>query len=728
MEILCVLLILSGCFRKEQLICGFQGEDLLQQDSQYSGDDMRLTPGVYQVRVESIVETEQSLFVEIDPGNHYYNSFKGNGVTIFPGEGYADFEVYVTQTIPAAHVQCIFTNGDTEMLTNVSVYKLNWGVRILLFWMVLLFVVFDLILFARHCILAGRISRKQQIVFLTLLGGIIIAYFPYLADYFSFGADTSYHLLRIESLKETLLQGGSFTIRIHSYSNFDHGSLIPSFYGDLFLYIPALLRLIGFPLMTAYKMFVFVVFAATAVVSYVSFKKCVQDEYAALFGSLVCLFAPYRILNFNNRGAVGEYLAMIFIPMVCCGMYLLFTNENSPAYRGYKWWIVIGISAILHSHPLSAEMVVLFMVIVCIVFWKKTFRRYTFVQLLEATVIVLLINCWYLLPMVYLLSSDTYNVWSSFGVSIQSRGVSFDELLLLLPNYKPEPAFLGACMTVAVIIYPLLRLYKHRFYKSKITDRQELKTERSCTVFWALTLLAVVMSTQYFPWDTIEKIPIVKSFVTSLQFPAHFMGSCSAFMGLFAAFFVLWLRQQDILPRQYTIATVAVLFVILVGGALYHVNDIALNSSAIRLYTAENMGTINTWNFNFMPEDCMLSDFYYHQPVADEGLTYYNYTKNGTTVTMELDNTTDGTLYLELPLTGYKGYELKSEMSDDTPSITEERGAHGDIRIAVPAHYQGTITIAYGGIKIFRVSELITIVSVVLLLLLIYREKKGKKH
>jgi hypothetical protein len=748
-ELLCILLILPGCFREEQLIYSLQGTDIPQQEQQYQGEGMRLAPGVYQVRVKCSPESEQSLYLEIDPGAHYYNSFKGNGVTIFPGEESADFEVYVTGTIPAARLQCSIENGNVsngnfDMLTSVSIYKLNWGIRILLFWVTLVFVVFDLLLLARKRILAGQISVQQQIVFWTLFGGVLLVYFPYFTDYFSFGADTAYHLLRMEGLKETLLQGGSFPIRIHSYCNYDHGSLIPSFYGDLFLYVPVLLRLIGFPLMTAYKMFVFLVLAATAAVAYVSFKQCVQDAYAALFGSLVCLLAPYRILNLNNRGAVGEYLAMIFIPLVCCGMYLLFTRDNSPAYRKYKWWIVAGISAILHCHLLSAEMVALFMLLVCLFFWKRTFRRHTFLQLLEATVIVLLINCWFLLPMVYLLSADTYHVWTSFGVSIQSKGIEFANLLQLVPNkgstrvgmVQSEPAFLGACMTIVVLLYPLLRIFRHRWHKAQTPDSRERLTTGSCTVFWALTLLAVAMSTVYFPWDTIEKIPVVQSFVTSLQFPTHFMGSCSVLMGLFAAFFVVWLKQQKSVPLQYTVMLTVFLSVLLVGSTLYHVNSISFDSSPARLYTAENMGTTNTWNVNFMPEECTLADFYYHQPVADEGLTYSDYEKNGTTITLNLDNTTKQLLYLEVPLTAYKGYGIRTDAADgELPYITEERGAHGDIRIAVPAHYQGTLTISYQGFALFRAAEMISLVSIGLFLSAAllkwytgYKDKKGKQH
>jgi hypothetical protein len=146
-----------------------------------------------------------------------------------------------------------------------------------------------------------------------------------------------------------------------------------------------------------------------------------------------------------------------------------------------------------------------------------------------------------------------------------------------------------------------------------------------------------------------------------------------------------------------------VLAIATVGYTVYYVDSIASDDTSVtRLYTAENMGTTNAWNVNFMPVECQLSDFSYHQPSADEGLEYGNYVKKGTTVTVDLVNTTEQTRYFEIPLTGYKGYAIKATGSDaEQPYITQDRGAHGDLRIAVPPNYSGTITVSYQDLALF---------------------------
>lgn len=71
---------------------------------------------------------------------------------------------------------------------------------------------------------------------------------------------------------------------------------------------------------------------------------------------------------------------------------------------------------------------------------------------------------------------------------------------------------------------------------------------------------------------------------------------------------------------------------------------------------------------------------------------------------------------MELPLTGYRGYGVDGDGGDQIPCITEERGAHGDLRIAVPAGYAGNITVSYKGFAIFRIAEGISVLTALLCL------------
>lgn len=181
-----------------------------------------------------------------------------------------------------------------------------------------------LLVFRRRC-LEGKVSTERQMAVVSLCALALIQFIPYCNDTMIFDVDVPYHLLRIESLANAMRTGEAFPYRITSYWLDGHGYASSLFYCDFFLMIPALLRVIGFPIMTAYKMFMFLVMAATGVITYAALQRCVRKEYAALLGTAAYVLAPYRFNNFYIRGAVGEYLAMTFVPMVFCGFYLLCT-------------------------------------------------------------------------------------------------------------------------------------------------------------------------------------------------------------------------------------------------------------------------------------------------------------------------------------------------------------------------------------------------------------------
>lgn len=161
-------------------------------------------------------------------------------------------------------------------------------------------------------------------------------------------------------------------------------------------------------------------------------------------------------------------------------------------------------------------------------------------------------------------------------------------------------------------------------------------------------------------------------------------------------------------------------------SALYHVNDIAYCCGPIRLYNAENMGTVNVGNGEYLLSCTNIREIGYHGSVADERLNWQNYSKEGLTV--DVSNHTMDELYMELPITGYMGYGIDAEPGTEEPYITKERGAHGDIRIAVPAGYTGGIRIYYKGSAVSKVAELVSGLAVAAAIWEVFRKNKMQKE
>jgi hypothetical protein len=149
--------------------------------------------------------------------------------------------------------------------------------------------------------------------------------------------------------------------------------------------------------------------------------------------------------------------------------------------------------------------------------------------------------------------------------------------------------------------------------------------------------------------------------------------------------------------------------------------------SPTQLYTAENKGTTDTWNTDYTIAGLDVSDIYFHGPKTDEGIKYRKYVKKGTTITMYLENDTADTLYLELPLTGYYGYDIQSSPdNEETPYLTSQRGEHEDIRVAVPGGYSGNIKISYCGNYAFHIADAVSIVTIIIIAIQLIKKLNKK--
>lgn len=600
-EFFFLAILFTGCFGEGNLVCSFWGEKAFEltaqteTDAEYESDRMELTPGVYCLKAQVRLASEQSVSMDVRAEQTSYKALRNNAVTVLAGNDEAQFLVYVLDRIPKAYVHCTFTGAGIDSLIRVDLYKTKLGNRMLLFLATAVFFMLDFMLAFRRRVMEKKISGRQQIVFWTLTAGVLISFFPNLTDYITFGDDTIFYLKRIAFLKDALQWESAFPIRTQGTWLYGHGYAASLFCGGLFLYIPACLMLLGFSAMNAFKMFLLTVLTATAVIAYLCFKKCVKDEYAALFGSMLYLLVPYRLFSIYNRWAVREYLAMTFFPMVCCGMYLLYTeDETSGEYRKYKWFIILGMSAVLQSDLISTEMTAVLIAMVCVVFWKKTFRKQTFCQLAESVIIVLLLNVWFW-ELLYMMKAGTYNPEAIMQRESWNYGTLIGNYFQIFSNnwsghngmQNVEPIHIGAGAFILLVFYSLWRL-KHRREKSGI-----------CGTLAVFSILLIVMSTQYIPWNTVIDLPWIGHIAAFLQFPYRWIAPAAVVTGMFAAFLFKLIKERGGKLSKTVLAAVAV---ISVGTAIFYVNDHAANHAPVFLYNAESLGTTGVIGEEFLPE------------------------------------------------------------------------------------------------------------------------------
>jgi hypothetical protein len=95
------------------------------------------------------------------------------------------------------------------------------------------------------------------------------------------------------------------------------GSPVFYYYPPLTFYLTGLFGLIGFPTYASIVAAGFAGFAASGFTMYLWLK---ESAKAPLFGALLFMAAPYHVLDFYSRGAIAEFIAIAFIPLVALGL------------------------------------------------------------------------------------------------------------------------------------------------------------------------------------------------------------------------------------------------------------------------------------------------------------------------------------------------------------------------------------------------------------------------
>ncbi|MDE7477892.1 MAG: YfhO family protein, partial [Lachnospiraceae bacterium] len=434
-----------------------------------------------------------------------------------------------------------------------------WRFMRLLAWL-LGFLILDAVYV--YFFISDRASNKPAAA--ILIFAVFYASLPLLTDSLFWGHDLDFHLNRIMALANGL-EAGHLFVPIQTEVQNGYGYASPLFYSQLFLYVPAVLYNLAVPIQVCYQIYAILVNIMTDLIAYYSFKGLVKDNKIAAAGAFIYLLSAYRITNLYIRAAVGEYTAMAFFPLIIYGFVRVYTtDEKKLGIRDYLP-IVIGLSGLIESHVLSCELSAIFIVIVCLVNYKKTFQIKRFITLTKAAALTLFLNMAFIIPFIdsmhmnIRVNNEPINhiqvhgaylqqVFSAFQVSFgdSRRGMNTE-----------MPLSLGIALVFGMIIFAACCSLQNewRTRKSGIVKAGVL-----CTVFASAS---IILSLRFFPWDSLENIckPLAKV-LCIVQFPWRYLSMATIFatvttvIGLYVVKELKSIRTMQILAGALCLITV----------------------------------------------------------------------------------------------------------------------------------------------------------------------------
>lgn len=559
------------------------------------------------------------------------------------------------------------------------------------------------------------IKEDDNRIFRTLMVLTFIVSIPLMVDYLPSGHDLEFHLMRIEGLKAGLLNR-TFPVKIQPDWLNGHGYAASVFYGDIFLYFPAILRIFGISVQNSYKLYVLLVNITTVFISYYCFTKMSTKKVGVICAALYSLNI-YRLTCLYTRAALGEYTAMIFLPVVLYGFWKVYTLSEENKEHKQSWiTIALGYTGIILSHMISCEIVALFSVLSCLILWKSTFTKKNFWILVKAAGTIVLLNIWFIIPVLDYLTSAVFVInnpsgytpyklderaafpaqlfMNTYGVVEQSKGYS-------IGTQNEMPMTLGVSFLLMFATWFILGMRKG------INKGSDQKATGLCVL---LGIISLLLTTNLFPYtDLAQRIPLLQFPERSLQYPWRFLGVAALFFTWLTS---LFLKNRTVdLKMRHVIA--GIITVVAVWQGISFMSAVLNEKSPYRVYQTGNFSTFEVMGGEYLPLDSNIDDYVDELVYDTAKIEVISWSRHNNSIKVKLKNKTDEIQNIEVPLLYYKGYEAKTEIGKQ---LSIRTGVSGRVCVEIPDKLEGCIKIQFKEPWYWRFSEMISLLSYIGLL------------
>ncbi len=782
-ELFILLLVIGSLFVPNRVITpneGYEPSGNFVLEEYYS-----LKPGTYDVTIH-YQATEDGSLLELFEDVQEQNTLLFGAVNLYSGDNTEKCELWVKRKTDTAKVQITYGGAGYLDIYDLEIKENHADSRMLLFILLLLFAGVDglgLLWEKRE-----RISGKSAVIWAVLLAGWVVASIPGMVDYNLWGDDWGFHLLRVEGLISGL-RDGQFPVRIQGNWLHGYGYGVSVFYSDLFMLIPAFFRLIGFTVSTANRMFYMCITLATLLIAYYSFQKIFQRKEIGCVGAVLYVLASYRMHNLYMRSAVGEAVAMTFLPLIVYGFYRILVKEVPENREEYlRSWIPLtfGLTGVIQSHVITCEMLAFCILALCLVRIKRVFRRETFGLLVKTVVVTVLVNFWYLVPFLdYMLTGD-FNISRSEGMMIKSAGdysVYLSHLLFLFYGQGTQGkvtdigmgntgAFsVGAALLLVVFTWAYLsftgkfsvrscRTWQEKkkcyaiqwkglqFKKSQknlqLEERQEeyhlaqkagkvgnIETKNLQNyhelgcMSFWYTVVLMLLATRYIPWDALQNSNPI---LEKLIMSMQFPYRFLSLACVSASVLACALLSwfKEKGNKVFYYSWLGLLTGLALFFGLYQTNMQLVTRGFARVYNKQSMGTIYVSNGEYLPFGTDIEGLKCDKLESSEDVVITAYEKGQDTLQTTITVVNTGADgYAEIPVLYYKGYQAKDEATGKLLPVVS--GDNNVVRIEIPAGYNGTLHIAFHSPWYWRAAEGISVVAILFVLYSIVKGSASRK-
>ncbi len=530
------------------------------------------------------------------------------------------------------------------------------------------------------------------------------------------GDDSIFHLSRIEGIAQGLREG-QFPVRVYSIAKDGYGYASSMFYGELLLYFPAVLRLLGVSVQGAYHAYVIGIMALTSGIAFYSLRQIFKDNKIALLGTALYTWAPYHMHNVYIRAAVGEYTAQAFLPLIPAALCLLYSKKFPTKQQAHTAWVqlVVAFGMLVQAHMLSLELTAIVCAVFCLLRFRRTFSSRVFTTWAKAAGTVALLNLWFLMPFLTQMISGDYKVLQESSLAdafdIQDGALQLVDFLAA----NQEALGLGVEFLVGAAAFV--------WFAYTAADRK-LGHERQiglCAL--GIGVIACFVGTTFFPWGDLKQLPVLGKILLKTQFAWRFLTIATVAFMIVCCCAVACLRKEKIGQILAGVLTCLSLIGVLqfYRGYLPTMRTEYVGGRGELIYANDFSNEAWLYDGLYLPEGLRENRDGFENLEVVTTVEVAEITRENGVTTLTCTETTGQDQHAELPLVYYPGYTVLEG------SGTVFKTVNGLVGVTVPANYRGIIRVAFREPKRWLLADGVSVVTAVGLVVLMLRKKKTRR-
>lgn len=486
------------------------------------------------------------------------------------------------------------------------------------------------------------------------------------------------------------------------------------FYPPLSALIPAVFKVL-FPTYTSsLKLYIFFTIVLSGITMYRFVFAFAKSTSIAVVAAILYITAPYRLVDIYIRGAMGEVLVFVFLPIFFQGVFELLKGDKSKHY-----YITVGMAGLILSHNVSALYSALVASIYILFYFKDAFNIHFMRYMLQNVIYTILICLFFLVPLAEHKFFGNYMVFQPEIMTslkfVLRHTVEIYDLLFGSFDTEKTPVVLGLQFVIPLLMAPLI-------YK-RINEKKDY------AVILTLGLLSLFAITNYFPWS------IVPGVFTYIQFPWRLLMFAVFFLSIFSARVIVHFFED--INYKFLIGFIFILL-LYVSPVLEIVQvDEELNDT---VFNVVDMVEDDSWSWGrasneYLPVNVYENLSYFidrstnSNPVALTGnANIETLFKSGTNLTFRIETFSE--TIIELPYIYYRGWDAVLTTKVKNIDLHVSESANGLTSIQLPNNVKGSIKVDFTGTiytKIAYVISGLTILFFVLYYLIRKQKKKYKK-